>query len=82
MVLTVLLQIEEGILESFFIKQQRNVRDILAVYMQQLRCCMLYFCHWDISVISPMIVLKLAVTVFISLCFRTLWPNWLNLFKS
>ena len=33
------------------------------------------FFRWDISVICPIIVLKLAATVFTSLPFRTLWPN-------
>ena len=39
------------------------------------------FFRWDISVISPVMILKLAVTVFISLPFRTLRPNWLNFFS-
>jgi len=38
-----------------------------------------FFC-WDMSVICLVIVLKLAVAVFISLTFQTLWPNWLNFF--
>jgi len=33
------------------------------------------FFRWDISVICPVIVLKLAVTVFTDVPFRTLWPN-------
>jgi len=40
------------------------------------------FFRRDISVISPMLVLKLATTVFTSLPFQTLWPNWLNFFRS
>jgi len=39
------------------------------------------FFRWDISVICPEIVLKLAVTVFTSLPFRKLWPNRLHLFS-
>jgi len=38
-------------------------------------CLQLVFFRWDISVICP--VLKLAVTVFTSLPFQILWPNWL-----
>jgi len=38
--------------------------------------------RWAVSVISPMIVLKLATTVFASLPFQTLWPHWLNFFRS
>ena len=41
-----------------------------------------YFFRWDISGICPVTVLKLCVTVFTSLPFRTLWPNWLNFFLS
>jgi len=37
---------------------------------------------WDISVICPIVVLKLDVTVFISVYFQTLWLNWLNFFQS
>jgi len=40
------------------------------------------FFRWDISVICPIIALKLAVTVFTSLYFRTSWPNWLIFFRS
>ena len=39
------------------------------------------FC-WDISIISPTIVLKLSAAVFTSLPFWTLSPNWLNFFRS
>jgi len=39
------------------------------------------FC-WDISVICLTAVLKLAITVFISLDFQTFWPKWLNFFRS
>jgi len=38
--------------------------------------------RWDISVICLTVVLKLAVTVFISPYFQTFWPNWLNFFRS
>jgi len=37
------------------------------------------FC-WDISVNCLTVVLKLAVTVFISVYFKTFWPKWLNFF--
>jgi len=40
------------------------------------------FFRWEISVICPIILLKLAVTVFTSLYFWALWPNWLNIFRS
>jgi len=39
------------------------------------------FFRGDISLVCSIIVLKLAVTVFTSLYFRTLWPNWLNFFR-
>jgi len=38
--------------------------------------------HWGILVICPITVLKLAITVFTSTPFQTLWPNWLNFFQS
>jgi len=38
-----------------------------------------FFC-WDILVICFAVVWKLAITVFISLHFQTLWPKWLNFF--
>ena len=39
-----------------------------------------FFFRWNISVICPVIVSKLAITVFTSLPFQTLWPNWFNFF--
>ena len=36
----------------------------------------------DVLVICPIVVLKLAVTICIALYFQTLWPNWLNFFRS
>jgi len=36
--------------------------------------------HWNISVICLTVVVKLTVTVFISLCFQTFWPKWLLFF--
>ena len=39
------------------------------------------FFRWDISVICLITALKLAVTVFNSLPFQTLWPNWLKFFR-
>jgi len=42
----------------------------------------LFFFRLDISVICPVILLKLAVTVFTSPYFRILWPSWLNFFRS
>jgi len=38
-----------------------------------------FFFRRDISVICTIVVLKLAVTPFISLYF---WPNWLKFFRS
>ena len=40
------------------------------------------FFRCDISVICPVIVLKLAVAAFTSLPFQILWRNWLNFFRS
>jgi len=39
------------------------------------------FFRWDIPVISPITVLKLAMIVFTSLYFRTSWPNWFKFFS-
>ena len=39
------------------------------------------FFRWHIPVICPIIVLKLALTVFTSSYLRTKWPNWLNYFS-
>jgi len=39
------------------------------------------FFHWNISIICPIIVLKLVATVFTSLYFRTLRPKTLNFFR-
>jgi len=41
-----------------------------------------HFGHWNILVISPTVAFKLAVTAFIIPDFQTLWPNWLNFFRS
>ena len=38
--------------------------------------------HWDISVICPVVILKLAATVFTSLPFQTSWLNWINFVRS
>jgi len=38
--------------------------------------------RWDISVICPIVVFKLAVTAFTRLPFRTWWPNWPKFFRS
>jgi len=40
------------------------------------------FGHWNVSVICPTVVLKLAITAFFSLYFQTFWPKWLNFFQS
>jgi len=40
------------------------------------------FGHWNISVICLTVILKLASTVFFSLCFQTFWPKWLTFFRS
>jgi len=37
--------------------------------------------HWNISVICLVVVLKLTITVFISLYFQTFWTKWLNFFR-
>ena len=39
-----------------------------------------HFGHWNISVICLTVVLKLTVTVFLSLHFQTFRPKWLNFF--
>jgi len=39
-----------------------------------------FFFGWDISVIFLTIVLTLAITGFIRLCFQTFWPKWLAFF--
>ena len=39
-----------------------------------------HFGHWNISVVCPTVVLKLAVTVFFRLHFQAFWPKWLNFF--
>ena len=41
-----------------------------------------FFFRWNISVICLTIVLKLTVTVFFNLYIQTLWPKWLNMFRS
>ena len=41
-----------------------------------------FFCRWDISLVFPIIVLKLAETVLTSFPFQTWWPNWLDFFRS
>ena len=41
-----------------------------------------HFVQWDIWVICLIVVLKLAVTVFISLYFQIFWPKWLNFCRS
>jgi len=40
------------------------------------------FGHWTISVICLTVAFKLTVAVFISIYFQTLWPKWLNFFRS
>jgi len=40
------------------------------------------FFHWDILVICPITVLNLAITVFISLPFQILWPNFFRSFQK
>jgi len=41
-----------------------------------------HFVQWDIWVICLIVVLKLAVTVFVSLYFQIFWPKWLNFCRS
>ena len=41
-----------------------------------------HFSRWNISVIYLTVVWKLAVTVFISLCYYTFWPKLLNFCRS
>ena len=38
--------------------------------------------RWDILVIFPTTVIIHAISVFTSLSFQTLWPNWLNFCQS
>ena len=47
--------------------------DLLRVYDDDETELIRFFFRWCISVVCP-------VTVFTSLCFRTWWPNWRNLF--
>jgi len=43
--------------------------------------CKPVFVHWDILVVFLTVVLKLTITVFISLYFQTFWPKWLTFFS-
>jgi len=58
-------------------------RDTLFFFAETFRSFLLmHFGHWNISVICFTVVLKLAITVYFSLHFRTFWPKWLNFFRS
>jgi len=44
-----------------------------------LMSCICFFC-WDILVICLTVLLKLTITLFFSLYFKTFWLKWLNFF--
>jgi len=70
----------------FLGQNKQNITIFIATYFCQSNewsPAVIWVCfRWAISVIRSIIVLKLAVTVFTSPYFQTLWPNWLNFFQS
>ena len=63
-----------------------NVTRTLVYETLLYNCCLRFFSlrhfgHLDISVIRLTVVLKVAITVFISQYFQTSWLKWLNVFR-
>jgi len=69
-----------------YIEDNQHDKDSNRNYSRVLRRFVpVIFFRWGISVMCPIIILKLARTVFTSLPSQTLWPNWLDfvqLFKK
>ena len=78
-------RVKSDSIASRFLLQNENCSSDLSMF----RChsnyastkVLSFFFRWDVSIICPTIALKLAVTIFPSLPFLKLWPNWLDFFS-